>query len=335
MSRRFSFGLAVWLVAAAVPVAFALPGCGAEPAASSPAADAAATDGAAAADSTSAADGAATAADAADAGPAKPQPPQAPVFAGTCPDLQTGLAEFSVGGHTRRAEVYLPDSPSGAGVLFLWHGLGDSAKNFANGMGAKAMANTLGLIVVVPNSCCAYPVQKACCNQLTAWNFVSEFDRDLSLFDGLLSCLDQQHSIDRGRVYSSGFSAGALWTTFLIMNRSEYLAAAGPMSGGINNFNPWTAPKRPIPVIDTSGGPTDVFGNGLIDFQASTADLNAELTKGGHFVVHCQHELGHTVPAKMAMFVMEFLAAHRWGDSQSPMAQGLPATAPAGCKTVK
>lgn len=327
VSRLAAHGWRAWLVAAAVA------GCATEAAAPAGTTDSASTDAQSNADAATAAD--ASPAEVADTGPAVPQPPVAPLFAGTCPDLQTGSVEFSVGGHTRRAEVYLPAEPKGAGVLFLWHGLGDSAKNFASGMSAKTMASQLGLIVVVPNSCCAYPVQKACCNQLTAWNFVSEFDRDLSLFDGTLSCLDQQHAIDRTRVYSSGFSAGALWTTFLLMNRSEYLAAAGPMSGGINNFNLWTAPKRAVPVIDTSGGTTDVFADGLIDFQTSTADLNAELTKAGHFVVHCQHQLGHTVPAKMALFVMEFLAAHRWGDSASPMAAGLPSTAPTGCKIVK
>lgn len=328
LGRHFAIWGAMWLAVAAAAA------CGGEVTSAATTADSATADAAETADSANAADSA-IAAEVADTAPAGPQPPQAPLFAGTCPELQPGTVEFSVGGHTRRAEVYLPDEPKGAGVLFLWHGLGDSAKNFASGMGAKVLATKLGLIVVVPNSCCAYPVQKACCNQLTAWNFVSEFDRDLSLFDGLLSCLDQQHTIDRGRVYSSGFSAGALWTTYLLMNRSEYLAAAGPMSGGVNDFNPWAAPKRQVPVIDTSGGVTDVFANGLIDFQASTAELNSQLTKSGHFVVHCQHQLGHTVPGDMALFVMEFLAAHRWGDSVSPMASELPSTAPSGCKIVK
>ena len=269
-----------------------------------------------------------------DTAPAAPQPPAPVAYPGTCPDLQTGSVEISAAGNSRTMQLYLPAEPKGAGVLFLWHGLGDSAKNFASAMGAKNLAEQLGVIVAVPNSCCAYPVQKACCNQATGWNFAGEFDRDLSLFDGAISCLDQQHAIDRTRIYSSGFSAGALWTTFLLMNRGEYLAAAGPMSGGINGFNPWTPTKRAVPVIDTSGGPTDTFGGGIIDFQASTEELNSELRKAGHFVVHCQHSLGHTVPSAMAKFVMEFLVAHRWGDSTSPMAAGLPAKAPSGCKIV-
>ena len=43
------------------------------------------------------------------------------------------------------------------------------------------------------------------------WSFFGDPAADLTLFDDILACLDQQYDIDNKRVYTSGFSAGGLW----------------------------------------------------------------------------------------------------------------------------
>ncbi len=317
----------------AVFLALAVAGC----AASTTAADTASETSAAGSDATAAADSAATADTAASADtqtvdtvglPAAPTP-----YAGTCPDFADGAVQMQVGKYGRSLLVTLPEQPKGAGVLFLWHGLGDTAKNFNNAFGAKQLATTLNAVVITPDACCNTATAKGCCSMMTGWHFVADTAIDADIFDGALSCLEAQHGIDRKRVYTMGFSAGGLWSTWLVMHRSAQLAAAAILSGGVNDYNPWSKPALPVPVVDSSGGPTDLFGSGLVDFQASTETLNKYLRGAGHFVVHCQHNQGHTVTPDIVQFALHFLSGHSHdAKGQSPLATGLPVSAPAGCK---
>lgn len=325
--------------AAALALGLAAAGCGSS-APAAPAADttvaetagdtAARASDAAAVDGGSAGDGATADAASADVAglPAAPTP-----YAGTCPDFATGAVELQVGGFGRNLLVTLPEQPKGAGVLFLWHGLGDSAKNFNNAFGVKQLAKALNVVVVTPDACCNTPSAKGCCSMMTGWHFIADSAVDAGIFDGTLSCLEAQHGVDRKRVYTMGFSAGGLWSTWLVMHRSAQLAAAAILSGGVNDFNVWSKPAVAVPVMDSSGGPTDTFGNGIVDFQTSTEALNKNLVGAGHFVVHCQHNQGHTVTGDIVQFAVQFLAAHSHDPKgQSPLSAGLPASAPAGCK---
>jgi poly(3-hydroxybutyrate) depolymerase len=227
--------------------------------------------------------------------------------------------------------VFLPADAKGKGLLFLWHGLGDNAKNFSTVFALKTIADKLGLAVVAPDSCCNTPGAGACCNLTTAWNFIDHQERDLELFDTVRQCMAQQHGVDTKRLYTMGFSAGALWSTTLVIHRSEALAAAAVLSGGVNSFVAWQVPKAKVPVLAAAGGQNDVFGGGLVDFQASTEEFEKELRKAGHFVVHCQHQQGHTVPGDIATFAVQFLQPHVQGQPL-PFQGGLPGTAPAACK---
>lgn len=260
--------------------------------------------------------------------PAAPTP-----YAGECPVFAGGPISLKIAGFTRNALITLPAEPNGAGVLFMWHGLGDSAKNFNKGFGAQQIANKLNVIVVTPDVCCNTKGAEGCCSQMTGWHFVANPDYDTGLFDGALHCLIAEHNIDRKRVYTMGFSAGALWSTWLVMQRSAQLAAAAILSGGVNDFNPWITPAFKVPVIDSSGGPADTFGGGLVDFHTSTATMNKHLRQAGHFVVHCEHQMGHTITSDIAGFAVTFLGEHAFDPlGTSPLAAGLPANAPAACK---
>ncbi|MBI5609401.1 MAG: hypothetical protein HY902_11035 [Deltaproteobacteria bacterium] len=284
------------------------------------------------ADASSVQDTAAQADSAADTA-AAPTPPAPPAYSGTCPNFAAGTLKIQAGGFNRTAKLYLPSDPQGAGLLMLWHGLGDTAGNFANIMQAATVAETYHVAVVVPLSC-GESGQNGCASLATEWSYtVKQEERDGALFDALIACADQGLGLDRRRVYTAGFSAGALWSTWLTMHRSEYLAASAIFSGGVNNIVPWSAPGRPVPVVDSSGGVNDKFMNGLVDFQQSIADLNTKLRETGDFVVHCQHQSGHTITAPIVKFAFGFLNDHLWG-AELPYAGGLPATAPSNCEIV-
>ncbi len=260
-------------------------------------------------------------------------PPAPPAYDGTCPTFATGTVKLQAGGFARSVKVYLPSDPQGAGLLYLWHGLGDNANNFASMMKAATVAETYHMVVVVPLSC-GESGQAACNSMATEWSYtVKQEERDGALFDTILACADQGLVIDRHRIYTAGFSAGALWSTWLTMHRSSYLAASAIFSGGVNSIVPWSAPERIVPVVDSSGGVNDKFMNGVVDFQKSIADLNTNLRAAGDFVVHCQHNSGHTVTAPIVTFAFAFLNDHTWGGTL-PYANGLPETAPANCEIV-
>ncbi|MFT7622388.1 MAG: hypothetical protein ACI9WU_001561, partial [Myxococcota bacterium] len=145
--------------------------------------------------------------------PVGPQPTAPPAYSeGQCPALQSGVNTFNSGGHARNVQVYFPSEPvESPAVLYVWHALGANASLFANLFQAQKTANDRGAIVVVPESCC---------NVQAEWDPVA----DSALFDDMLRCLLDDHDADAHRVYTTGFSAGGLWSTWLMMNRAHMLA---------------------------------------------------------------------------------------------------------------
>ncbi len=259
--------------------------------------------------------------------------PAAPIQVAGCPNLQTGRIAIQAGGFTRHVRVFPPADPVGKPVIFLWHGLGDTASNFSAGFSAKTRAVASDVTIIVPEACYQEDAVPGCTPGLFTWSSTGNSDPDAALFDTTLACLDQQWQIDRSRVYTIGFSAGALWSTWLLMHRSDYLAAAVTFSGGIiDNVLPYLAPTYNLPVLTAWGGDTDQFANGLVDFNQATATLRADLRKDGHFVLACNHGLGHTVPPQGPDFALKFVLNHAWKDGVSPYATaGLGSDFPKYC----
>ncbi len=315
-----------WAALAALLGLLALNSCGSDAGSTASASADTQADVASAQDGTTSQDSATDAATA-------PEPPAPPAYTETCADFATGTLKIQAGGFNRSVKLYLPSDPQGAGLLMLWHGLGDTAGNFANMMQAASVAETYHVVVAVPLSC-GESGQSGCASLATEWSYtVKQEERDGPLFDALIACADQKAGLDRRRVYTAGFSAGALWSTWLTMHRSEYLAASAIFSGGINTIVPWSTPSRQVPVVDSSGGVNDKFMNGVVDFQKSIADLNGKLRETGDFVVHCQHQQGHTITVPIVKFALAFLNDHQWG-GPLPYAAGLPDTTPSNCEIV-
>ncbi len=249
--------------------------------------------------------------------PTGPQPAALKTYAGTCPTFAAGANDFDTGGYTRNLRISLPPDPKGAAVVFIWHGLGDSAANMSNFFGADSLAAQYHAIVIVPDGCCNGAGTKGCCSQITGWGFAAKPEPDVAIFDDALSCLDQQFGIDRTRVYTTGFSAGSLWSTWLLMNRTDYLAAVAIFSGGVNSFLEYVMPTYKAPVLAVSGKEDDVFGGGLVDFFTSMNDLTTALRKDGHFVIRCIHDAGgHTIPFGGPDWAAKFLFKHTWKAAQ-------------------
>ena len=192
---------------------------------------------------------------------ARPRHAQAPKASGACAQLRQGTNTLKFKNQTRRMDLYMPRKPTGAPVLFIWHGLRDKPANMARWFGAQALAITHGAIVVVPHSSGQFTQSE--------WGFTGgKPEVDADFFDEALACLHRQFKTNLKRIYTTGFSAGGLWSTWLVMHRSHRIAAAAVFSGGVGVFFTRHA-QHDVPVLAVHGGLSDVFG-AHIDFSQMT-----------------------------------------------------------------
>jgi len=79
------------------------------------------------------------------------------------------------------------------------------------------------------------------------------------------------------------------------------------------------------PVAD---GPNDQV---IVDFATATKAYHDALVMEGHFVIVCDHDMGHTVPASGVASGWQFLLDHPFGVTPEPYAKGLPKSFPSYC----
>ncbi len=241
----------------------------------------------------------------------------APLSDGECPDLsRSGTATFSSGGVERTVVISLPGTArAGLPALTMWHGLGDSAQSMTQWMQMGTFAQNNEIVIVAPDSLA---------RDTNTWDIFGGGGLDLVLYDDIRTCLSQELEVDLNRYYASGFSFGGLWTTFLTMNRADTLATTIPFSGGTVPFwNPYQTPAWEIPVLIVWGGQTDTYGSGAqsVDFDEAGQAFSESLRGDGHYVAHCDHGGGHSVPRDAGEFFGSWLLAHRYGQP-SPYASG-------------
>ncbi len=252
-----------------------------------------------------------------DAGTAR----NAPTYSGMCPTFTAGRNQgFQSGGIDREFLLELPPDPTGAPVVFAWHWLGGNAQQIMFGLGASSLAQTEGAIIIAPES---YQSQ-------FEWRFGQGPDNnpDLQLFEDLLACLSEQYDVDLGRIHSAGHSAGGLWTSYLTMHASQWLASTVAMSGG-TDARTYVTPSHQIPVLIVWGGPSDSYGG--FNFATASELFSQKLVEDGHFVAHCVHDGGHRPPPNPGTLMWDWFEAHPADLAVEPYLDGLPASYPAIC----
>lgn len=253
----------------------------------------------------------------------EPLVPLLPEYSGgECPTLELDGNSLETGDAERDFRLFLPEDPAGKPVYFFYYGTGDSADRYDD---FQDVADAWDMVVVVP---------AARGNLTFEWPIMVAEDPadELVFFDDMIACIAAQFEVDTTRIYASGFSAGALWTTTLAMKRSQILAAAAIYSGGTGDLvQPFAAPLYPIPVLGYWGGDGDVFA-GFVNFAEFMNAFMDQMVDAGNFVIGCNHDTGHTIPLGELENGIDFVLEHAWQQPSKYENGSLPSYLPDYCE---
>jgi len=299
----------------------------------------------------------------ADAAEEAAQPDGSPEAAGDaappafdCSKLTAGLnSGLVIDGIERSIILDVPDDAATAGplpVVFNWHGLGDTAKNMQSLLSGAVNGPTYKFILVTPEDS-AYKLS-AMGNSFTLdWDAFNADDsnREVRLYDEVLSCLKTRYSVDADRIHCTGFSIGSIVCDMIGTLRGDTYASTATYSGGYlndpDNYNSLMASvvKWPEYAITNRyaqmflhGDAQDTYALGgliTIHFDQYAIHDSAFLAAKGHDNVLCNHGKGHSAPAGFSQTnLVKFFADHPRTAQQSPYRSGLPATFPDYCQFV-
>jgi predicted esterase len=252
------------------------------------------------------------------------------------------MSTVVVNGVTRTFSVQMPANTSHMALLFLWHGLMQLPSEFTNTIVYDPPAGRW-----VPFDPNAFPMPLMI---VTPWDLklippvgldwdIPNGDQDFPFFEGMLQCIKEQYSIDENRIYSMGFSAGAVFTNLLSAKYPNLFAATISESGAwFNDQTQWSDVSIPLiqwqwpgfnpadrgNVLLTHGGPNDYAT--VISLESTNLKALPYLHQHGRTVVECAHTFGHALdPDLTQRMYYDYMWAHQRG---GPPLAGLPAGFP-------
>jgi predicted esterase len=252
--------------------------------------------------------------------------PILPPVQGDCPDFVTGTQ--TIRGLSTEIVAGTPGAVQGP-LLFTWHGTGGTGKQALLQLPQSVQQEITaeGGIIVAPSDNGQTREGQDVTFVLGVW-----YDgADLKFADQIVACAVQNHNIDPRRIYVTGCSAGGLMAGVMSLERSAYVAAAAPNSGGIAApLFQLADPSRVPAVMSLYGGSSDTV---IVNFSDTTRNLTNLLQPAGAFVVECNHGMGHCgAPASLHEKAWKFMKAHPFGTKPSPYENGLPGDFPGFCE---
>lgn len=274
--------------------------------------------------------------DANNAGADKPAPP-----AYECMPIKNGTSSVKINGNVRNFDVRLPNDTSRMALLFQWHGWMQMPGQFANEIVYDPPAGKwlpfdpnafpMPLMIVTPWD------QKLIPPFGLDWDIVTGA-ADFPYFEAMVQCINSQFQIDQKRIYSFGFSAGAVFTNLLDAKYPHLFAATISESGAwFNDQTQWSDVSIPImqwkwPALNPAdGGNTLITHGGENDFATVISLENTSrkalpfLRAGGRTVVDCSHTFGHTLAPDLTQgMIYQFM----WERQQGAPPAGFPSSFP-------
>lgn len=265
-----------------------------------------------------------------------------------CNPIKAGTSSVSINGATRMFDVQMPSDTSKMALLFLWHGWmqlpGQFAKEIVWDLPAgkwrafNPNAFPMPLMIVTPWDTKMIP----------PWGLdwdIATGGKDFVFFEAMMTCLSEQYNIEKKRVYSFGFSAGAVFTNMLSAKYPKTFAATISESGAwFNDKTQQTEILVPIvqwkwPDFDPADGGNVLLTEGGKNDFATVISLHNTNVKALPFlkaakrsVVECKHGFGHTLaPDLTEKNIYDYMWSHELGGA--PLT-GLPAGFPSPGKPV-
>jgi predicted esterase len=118
-------------------------------------------------------------------------------------------------------------------------------------------------------------------------DFPWDYDRDVVVFDNLLALIDQNLCIDDSRVFTTGFSFGAMMSYALSLGRASKLRAAVTMAAANYNFTQPSGPRMPLAYMGTTG---------MSDGTCPWVNGNSTTQGGKYCVLQHAEDNGCTIP---------------------------------------
>lgn len=250
---------------------------------------------------------------------------------GTCPTFANG--DVSIAG--RQVVMYMDNNAatSGGPLIFVWHGqYGDPAAmvnyTFGNANTIEAIKNAGGIVVA--------PRQQT----TGSWSYFSGWTDDKSdakLVDEVTACAIEKNLVAKDRIHMVGMSLGGFNTAHLAYLRSNYIASAVVMSGGLSNSDYSDISDNPAIIQNQNNkfativfhgmGNGEAFENGSTIKPAVMNYYNFAKSKG-QFTIMCDHKGGHVVPTQAAAGIKEFFDKHPFGVKQAYNNKQWPSTFP-------
>lgn len=242
--------------------------------------------------------------------------PRIPEPNGECPSFKSGTQ--TIMGLSTVIQAGNPGATKGP-ILFVWHGTGGNGTFGAAQVPAavKSEITSQGGLVIAATDNGQVREGQDVTVVLGVWYDVG----DLKYVDHIVACAVKNHNIDPNRIYATGCSAGGLMTGVMAIERSRYVAAAVPNSGGVVGNPPRDDPNRLPPVMCMHGGSGDNVG---INFGDSSRALE-NIIKTKALAIDCPHTGGHCgAPGNLYTAGWTFMKAHPFNVGTSPYQGGLP-----------
>ena len=245
------------------------------------------------------------------------------------PEIQHGRRlqrAIEVDGSQRSDILDVPDQVKASvpvPLLLDFHGFGHSGAGVWNVSAFRALAEREGFITAYPDG---LPVKLRLQGEeyeRPGWEIGSlDSNRDLRLVSRLLDQLEQTYCVDLRRVYATGFSNGAFFSSMLGCVMPDRFAAVAPVSGGPLSVP--CAPARGVPILIQHGSKDDVVPVELahqardawiaVDACAESAtegtcEVHTEC-RNGAVVEYCEEAYPHAWPPSATARIWEFFRAH-------------------------
>ena len=247
--------------------------------------------------------------------------PLIPPMMGECPNFEAGSATL-MGARVTFLAAKKSEEKQGT-LVFYWHGTGSSPREGSMFAGMAEIRMNGGIVVGFSSQ----TGQGGDCSG-TAEHSIGDF----KVADQIVACGVANFGIDPKRIYATGCSAGGLQSGCMGINRSQYMAAVAPNSGGVTiGYGPFQDLKRVPAVMTMHGAPgLDVV---IVDFSQTSEGYDNYMLAKGAFVMNCNHGGGHCgTPGALQQSAWQFMKDHPFGTHPSPYASGLPMGFPSYCK---